>query len=376
MKKILGIILAVCMLLSSFCAYATEAGYEEGYEVQSGENVIYDDTITRTEGSSIVVDNETGREVDLNDLSVAGVHRSMGSFWMDSANVEGEAWAERTPGVTWSYYPAAVMDAAAQMSALSDAMATDPDVLVICPTSGEAVNEAIASAKEKGTIVVGYEGTPDLTNFDYFVDPFPGDVYVKMHVDKIAEMLGDDITYCLWVGRLTTPYQVEWCNTFYNYAAEKYPNMKCILEYGAWLEHTDNEEVAYESAKQVLLSNDVDLLWTPSSGGCLGLARAIEDLGMVGSVYACGQSRPSASKIALDAGTYLFSTIYYPGAVFAAAAEIGRRVWAGEEIKTGDDLGLEGYTDITVDGNWVYGTGWYFMDKDTIDEIVAKYPDF
>ena len=262
------------------------------------------------------------------------------------------------------------------MSALSDALATDPDVLVISPTSGEAVNEALTPAKEKGTVVIGWEATEDLDNFDYFVEPFIGKDYVEMHVDKIAELLGDDITYCLWVGKLTTPYQVLWCEYFYDYAAEKYPNMTCVLERGAWLEHNDNEETAYESAKQVLMTYDVDLLWTPSSGGCLGLARAIEDLGMTGNVYACGQSRPSASKVALDAGTYLFSTVYYPGAVWAAAAEIGRRVWAGEEIKTGDDLGIEGYNNITVIGNWVYGEGYYWMDADTIDDVVAQFPDF
>ena len=149
-----------------------------------------------------------------------------------------------------------------------------------------------------------------------------------------------------------------------------------MLDRGAWLEHNDDEETAYESAKQVLMTYDVDVLWTPSSGGCLGLARAIEDLGMTGNVYACGQSRPSASKVALDAGTYLFSTVFYPGAVWGAAAEAGRRIWAGEELKTGDDLGIEGYNNITVIGNWIYGEGYYWMDKDTIDDIVAKFPNF
>lgn len=359
MKRALSLVLSLCLFLSMSFALAEDV-VSRDYE--------------RTETTA--TDPATGREVDLNDIYVAAVNKSMGSFWMDGADLEGTAWAERTEGVRWGYFPAATFDAAAQMSALSDALATDPDVLVISPTSGEAVNEALTSAKEKGTVVIGWEATDDLDNFDYFIEPFVGKDYVEMHVDKIAEMLGDDVSYCLWVGKLTTPYQVQWCEYFYDYAAEKYPNMTCVLERGAWLEHNDDEETAYESAKQVLMTYDVDVLWTPSSGGCLGLARAIEDLGMTGNVYACGQSRPSASKVALDAGTYLFATIHYPGAVWAAAAEAGRRIWAGEEIKTGDDLGIEGYNNVTVDGNWIYGEGYYWMDKDTIDDVVAKFPDF
>ena len=134
MKKVLSLILALCLLLTMSCAMA--------------EDVIARD-YERTETTA--TDPATGREVDLNNIYVAAVNKSMGSFWMDGANTEGTAWAERTDGVTWGYFPAATFDAAAQMSALSDALATDPDVLLISPTSGEAVNEALTSATEKGT---------------------------------------------------------------------------------------------------------------------------------------------------------------------------------------------------------------------------------
>ena len=135
MKKVLSLILALCLLLTMSCAMA--------------EDVIARD-YERTETTA--TDPATGREVDLNNIYVAAVNKSMGSFWMDGANTEGTAWAERTDGVTWGYYPAATVDAAAQMSALSDALATDPDVLLISPTSGEAVNEdgdAFVAAKLK-----------------------------------------------------------------------------------------------------------------------------------------------------------------------------------------------------------------------------------
>lgn len=125
--------------------------------------------------------------------------------------------------------------------------------------------------------------------------------------------------------------------------------------------------------------------WPTKMSSCSGrppraerwaLPRAINELGLTGEVYACGHARPSGSKFAIDNGSVLFTTIHYPGAWGWAAAEVGRKVLSGEVIENGASLGIEGYTDILVIGNHVYGDGWYIQDTDTIDAIVAKYPEF
>lgn len=396
MKKIITLALAIILIVvSTGCAAKTTENSQESaapsgktedtkieyVEVEKKESddvIVSSDGYIHKEGSSIVIHEATGREVDLNNLNVACVHKSQGSFWMDSTNTEGMNWAAAQNGkATWNYFPAQTFDAASQMAALNDAMATDPDVLIVCPTAGEAVNEAITTVKEKGTLVIAVEGQDYMDNVDYFLDPFEENVFIKMHVDEIVKRLGDDITYCLWVGKLTTPFQVLWCDIFYDYATKTYPNMKCIIKRGEYLEHNDSEEGGYETAKQVLLANeDIDLLWSASAGGTLGIARAINELGLTGKVYACGHARPSGSKFAIDNGSALFTTIHYPGAWGWAAAELGRKIWAGEPIENKADLDIEGYNSITVIGKHVYGEGWYLQDKDTIDSIVAKYPEF
>lgn len=377
-KWLLAMALALALTLSGVVGAFAEQEYIEVEKTLSTDVFDMSDQYERIEGTSIVVHKATGREIDLDNLKIACVHKSQGSFWMDSTNTEGENWAAAQNGTaTWDYFPAQTFDAASQMSALSDAMATDPDILIVCPTSGEAVNQAIVTAKEKGTFVIAVEGMDYMDNVDLFLDPFYEKDFIKMHVDEIVKRLGDDITYCLYVGKLTTPFQVLWCDLFYDYATEAYPNMKCIVNRGEYLEHNDSEETGYESAKQVLMANeDVKLLWSSSAGGTLGIARAINELGLTGEVYACGHARPSGSKFAIDNGSVLFTTIHYPGAWGWAAAEVGRKVLSGEVIENGASLGIEGYTDILVIGNHVYGDGWYIQDTDTIDAIVAKYPEF
>lgn len=356
------------------------AAYEEGYVPESGE-AIFDDRYERTEGSRIIVHKETGRKIDLDNLLIVGVNKATGAFFWNSGEDESNRWAGQDGKVDMRWIPPTSFDAAAQMAALSDAIALDPDVLMVAPIAGEAVNEAVAEAKKRGTLVLGFEASDSMDNIDYYVDAFEGQRFVHMFVDNIASMMEkkgfEEINYALWVGKLTTAYQVDYCNWFYEYAAEKYPNMHCMLEKGAWLETNDNEEAGYESAKQVLLANsEVNLLWTPSSGGALGLARAIEELGLTGKVYTSAQSRPSASKLALDNGTYLFSAIMYPGACWYAMCQVARNVLEGKPVDNGNNLGIEGFENIIVKGKHVYGDGWYYMDPNTIDSVVAKFPDY
>ena len=42
---------------------------------------------------------------------------------------------------------------------------------------------------------------------------------------------------------------------------------------------------------------------------------------------------------------------------------------SGEGIKTGDDLGIDGYHDITVDGKNIYGSAWLDVTLDNLEEM-------
>lgn len=375
MKKLLMLLMVITII--SVSVACSPAGQETNINVNPEVEASY---VEREESTStdVIEGFETGRDVDLENLSVACVNKAQGYYWFDCCDTEGQNWKASQDGKgTWSYFPPKTFDAAAQASALSDAIATDPDVLIVAPISGEAVNEALKPAKDAGTVTIAVEGMDTMTNIDYFLDPFHEEPFIKMHVDEIVERMGDDITYVLFVGKLTTPFQVLWCDTFYDYATETYPNMTCIVKRGEYMEHDDDEETAYEVAKQIAMAHpDVDLMWSSSAGGTLGLARAIEELGLVGDVYAGGHLGPSSSESAINAGSVIFTTIHYPGAWGYAAAELGRKVLAGEKIENGTNLGIEGFENVTVIGNHVYGDGWYLQDADTIATIREKYPLF
>ena len=282
--------------------------------------------------------------------------------------------AKQNGNCTWTYYAPADFDAASQMSCLMDALATDPDVLICCPTAGEAVNEALAEAKLKGTLVIIIEGDDYMTNADYLLEPFEAAPFVKAYVDELVAALGDDFTYCLMVGKLTTPFQVKWCNAFYDYATATYPNLKSMTERGAWLEHNDSDDTAAEVTKQVILGHpEVSVIWSSSAGGTEGMCRAINEMGVGDTVHGAGHACPGGAKYAMENGSMLMSSIHYPGDPFAAAAELGRKVIAGETLVPGMDY--EGYETLKFDGKWVYGNSWHRLTLDTVDTYIAKWPE-
>ena len=236
------------------------------------------------------------------------------------------------------------------------------------------MNEALAEAKLKGTLVIIIEGDDYMTNADYLLEPFEAAPFVKAYVDELVAALGDDFTYCLMVGKLTTPFQVKWCNAFYDYATATYPNLKSMTERGAWLEHNDSDDTASEVTKQVILGHpEVSVIWSSSAGGTEGMCRAINEMGVGDTVHGAGHACPGGAKYAMENGSMLMSSIHYPGDPFAAAAELGRKVIAGETLVPGMDY--EGYETLKFDGKWVYGNSWHRLTLDTVDTYIAKWPE-
>lgn len=361
MKKLVAMCLVLAMVLSLV-------------GVVFADETVGNDAYVRTPGSNIVVHKASGRQIDLDHLKVACVHKTYGYFWFDCADYEGQAWAEAHPGSTWNYYAPATQDAASQMAVLMDALTTDPDILIVCPTAGEAVNEAIAMAHEKGTLCICIEGDESMTNCDYLLEPFDSKPMVKWYVDELVKKLGDEFEYVLFVGKLTTPFQVKWCNEFYDYATSTYPKLKSYTARGEYLEHMDSSDTACEMGKQIILGHpEITVMWSSSAGGTGGLARAVDELGVKDTMYACGHAGVATAETRLNDGTLTLGSIHYPGAWGWTAAELGRKVIAGESLE--DGLGFDEYENLTFDGKWVYGEAWYPLTLDTVNIYRERWPE-
>lgn len=309
---------------------------------------------------------------DLGELVVATVPKSIGSNWFDSCDWQGQEWAEKN-NAKHHYIGPTSMDSAAQLQCLSDAIALQPDVLTVIPIAADAVDELLKQAKDMGTKVVTHEGS-SLQNIDYNVDAFDNTKFGEAFADKAAELAGKDASYAIMVGRLTVPSHMAWAKAFYDHATKAYPDMKTVNDVSnnaiVPVEGMDNSDTSYSVTKQLLQANpDLDVLFVTSGSSVGGAARAVEELGLSGKIKLLAVGTASGQKSYYKSGTITYGAFWYPGYAQYACYEVGKRLLEGKEIKTGDDLGVTGFENITVDGKNIYGNFWYDITQENVDEM-------
>mgnify|MGYP002511054389 FL=1 len=105
-----------------------------------------------------------------------------------------------------------------------------------------------------------------------------------------------------------------------------------------------------------------------SSFDAPGSAKAIEELGLVGQVFTTGTSTTSSAQKYMESETMKNFTLWDPADSVYAMCDLAVRILEGEEIKSGVDLGIEGYNEMTMDetGKILMGSGWVCVTKDTM----------
>ncbi len=356
MKKLLALILVLVMGFM-FVACSEPAAPAEAAAAES--TPAEDATAEETTGEPIVV---------------ATVVKAIGSNWFDSMDWEGTTWAEEN-NATHNYIGPTAMDAAAQLQSIEDAISLQPDILTVVPIAADASDALLGQARDQGIIVVSHEGA-GLTNIDYNVDAFSNQAFGENFAMKTAEIMGEDSNYALMVGTLTTPAHMAWAEAYYAYANENFPDMTNLNDKAGEnvipLEGGANSDTSYSVAKQFLQANpETQAIFVASSSCVNGVARAIEELGMNETCKVMAVGTASGQREYYESGTIPYGAFWYPGAAQYAAYEAGKRLLNGETVETGDDLGVEGYESVTVDGVNIYGSAWLDVTLDNLEEMAA-----
>lgn len=378
MRKLTMLTMVICMTAGILTACQGKTAAPSSAAPASGESVKAEEgkseaAASGQAGTQAADAGESKKETKAADnLVVATVVKAIGSNWFDSMDWEGTKWAEENHA-KHHYIGPTSMDSAAQLQCISDAIALRPDILTVVPIAADACDALLKQAQEQGTLVVTHEGT-GLVNNNYNVDAFSNEDFGINFANKAAELIGEDCKYACMVGTLTTPAHMAWAKAFYEYANENYPNMVCLNDKNGDavmpLEGGANADTAYSVAKQFLQANpNLQVFYVGSSSNVSGVCRAIEELGLGDSVKVLAVGTASGQKSYYESGTIVYGAFWYPGAAQYACYEAGKRVLAGETVKTGDDLGVEGYHEITVDGKNIYGSAWLDVTLENLDAM-------
>lgn len=351
MKKLIAMALVLVMVLSMAACATTNQPTEESSAAPSQE------------ASTPVAEESTPAEAGT--PVIAFVPKVIGQAWWDYVRDSGvNAWAEEN-GIEVKYQGPTEVDAAAQVQIMTDLVAQDIDVLCFSPNDPDACENICKEAREKGIIVIATEAS-GMTNVDYDVEAFDEKGLGGFMMDQLAAQMGEEGEYITMVGSMTMESHNNWADAGVARQQEAYPNMTLVDDKRVSSE--SDSEVAYQKTKELLKKypNLKGILGT-SSFDAPGAARAIEELGLTGKVFAISVALPSETRDFLKEGVLGSVALWDPALAAKAMLNLAVKLYNGETVETGADLGVDGYNNVSITGTNVIGQGWIAITKDNVD---------
>ncbi len=296
---------------------------------------------------------------------IAFVPKVIGQAWWDYVRDSGVTkWAEDN-GMDVIYKGPTEVDAAAQVQIMTDLVAQGIDVLCFSPNDPDACENICKEAMEKGIVVISTEAR-SMVNVNYDVESFTDAGLGAFMMDQLAAQMGEEGEYVTMVGSMTMESHNNWADAAVARQQEAYPNMTLVDDKRVSSE--SDAEVAYQKTKELIKKypNLKGILGT-SSFDAPGAARAIDELGLTGKVFAISVALPSEVRDYLKEGVLQSVALWDPALAAKAMLNLGVMLYNGESIDTGSDLGVDSYNSVTVEGTVVVGQGWMAITKDNVD---------
>lgn len=297
---------------------------------------------------------------------IAFVPKVVGQAWWDHVQKGVEEWSSDN-GIEVIYKGPTEVDAAAQVQIMTDIVNQGVDILCFSPNDPDACEAICKEAIDKGIIVIATEAS-GMENVTYDVEAFDEAGLGGFLMDQLAAQMGEEGKYITMVGSMTMESQNNWADAAVARQEAAYPKMELVADKRV-ADDSDSEK-AYEITKQLIQKYpDLKGILGTGSFDAPGAARAIQELGLTGKVFAISVAMPLEVKDYLLDGT-LGSVALWDAAVTAKVMlNTAMKLWNQEEITEGMDLGEEGYDAIHIDNKVLTGQGWLAITTENVDDF-------
>ena len=297
-------------------------------------------------------------------LNIVSIPKLIGVAWFDRMIAGGEEWIAANGGEFYQSGPSTA-DAALQLQAVEDAITEGVDVIHVVPNSTETLEVAMGKARDQGIVVISHEA-PGAENVDYDIEAFQNAAYGEHFMDALAGYMGEEGGYAIIVGSVQAQTHMEWADAAVAYQKEKYPDMYLVADY---VESNEDHDTAYTKTQELLKTNpDLKGIIGCSVIDPAGAALAVEEAGKIEQVAIVGTSVSDVVGAYLESGAVRMFSSWDTAQTSYAMCEAAKIVAEGGEVKTGDDLGAEGYNSVVVDGKVIYGSAWLDFTVDNYEE--------
>jgi simple sugar transport system substrate-binding protein len=256
-------------------------------------------------------------------------------------------------------------DAALQVQVIEDLLAQGIDSLCVIPFQPESVEPVLARARERGVVVISHEAS-NQQNIDFDIEAFDNAAYGRHLMDHLAERMGAEGEYVVFVGSLTSRTHNEWIDAAIEHQRTTYPNMRLV---GDKNESFDDAQRAYERMQELLITYpNLRGMQGSSANDVVGAGQAVEEAGLADRIAVVGTSLPSMSGALVQTGAVDLISFWDPALAGYACNVLALRQLQGRlpaELFEGrlppEGFGfpaLQGYESLTIQGKVLYGSAW------------------
>ncbi len=257
-------------------------------------------------------------------------------------------------------------DPALQVRAVEDLIAQGVDAIGVVPNDAEVLEPVLARAREQGIKVITHE-SPDQQNVDWNFELASADGFGEAHAELLAQKMGGEGQYALYVGSLTVPLHNAWADAAVAYLGDKYPGMELVADRFGVAESADDSR---STALDLMRAHpDLGGFLAFGSQGPIGAGRAVAERRKIGEVFVLGPFSPGQGQRLVHDDVITGGFMWNPtqaGEVFVTLADM---LLKGEEISEGKDIPGLGVVSPDTSTNNIIVDQLVTLNKDTVDAL-------
>lgn len=345
MKKMLALMLAMCMLLALAACGKTSTPAASATPAAS------------TDGSA------TGEVKDIKGMTVAFIPKLTGNSFFEAANDGAQKYAADW-GITVKYMGSATASVTDQLTVIDQAIAEGVDAIAISSVDATALDEKLKEAQDQGITVCTWDSDVSSDARSLMVSQGTADVLGPMLVDMGAESLKDRgkdptkdaIKYVWHYSQATVADQNSWYVAGKKYIEEKYPNWVAVSE--PFYSEQDSQKSVSVGEAILEAYPDIDLIICNDSTALPGQCQAAQNKGLdKDKISITGFCTPSGMKSYLEAGTLYRWGLWDCGIQGGLGCYFAAYLAAGNTVKAGEKINVPGIGDCEIISNDKLVTG-------------------
>jgi simple sugar transport system substrate-binding protein len=261
------------------------------------------------------------------------------------------------------------VDPAQQVKLLEDLIAQKVDVIGLVPLDVKVAEPVLKRAVEAGIPVITHEG-PEQEGRTWNVELIDSVKFGEVQMQKLAEEMGEEGEYVVYVGTLTTPLHNIWADSAIAYQEKNFPNMKLVTDR---FPGADEIDTSYRTTLDVIKAYpNLKGILGFGSNGPIGAGNAVREKRLGKKIAIVGTVLPSQAKPLIMDGTIREGFLWNPTEAGYAMVAVGKLVLDGTPIVDGVEIPGLGKAVVDVENKQIKVEKIMQINKETVDGLIAQ----